>query len=69
MVLVEGSTADIIRKDGKTCAFIPSNNPECDWCCIARDTCKKACQFFGKGGFFIDRLLNSKDKEDEDESE
>lgn len=70
VVLVEGSTADIIRKDGKTFVFIPSNNSECDWCCIARDTCKKACLFFGKGGFFIDRLLlNSKDKEDGNESE
>ena len=70
VVLVEGPTADIIRKDGKAFAFVPSNNSECDWCCIARDTCKKACLFFGKGGFFIDKLLlTSKDKENGTESE
>lgn len=70
VVLVEGSTVDIIRKDGEAFVFVPSNNPECDWCCIARDACKKACLFFGKGGFFIDRLLlDLKDKENGNESE
>lgn len=70
VVLVEGSTADIIRKDGKTFAFIPSNNSECDRCCIARYTCKKACLFFRKGGFFINKLLlSSKDKENGNESD
>lgn len=70
VVLVEGPTADIIRKDGKTCVFVPSNNSECDWCCIARAICKKACLFFGKGGFFIDKLLlDLKDKENGTESE
>lgn len=64
VVFVESSTADIIRKDGKTSVFVPSNSSECDWCCIARDTCKKTCQFFGKGGFFINGLsLDLKDKE------
>ena len=70
MVLVEGSTADIIRKDGKMYTFIPSNNPECNRCCLVRDTCKPACMFFRKGGFFIDKLLlDLKDKEDGTESE
>lgn len=70
VVLVEGSTADIIRKDGETYAFVPSDNSECDWCCIARDACKKACLFFGKGGFFIDKLLlDLKDKENGNKSE
>lgn len=70
VVLVERSTADIIRKDGKTFAFIPSNNPECDRCCLARYECKKTCLFFGKGGFFIDKLLlDLKDKGNENESE
>lgn len=70
VVLVEGSTADIIRKDGKTFAFVPSNSPECDRCCLARYECKKACLFFKKGGFFIDKLLLSlKDKENGNESD
>lgn len=70
VVLVEGSTADIIRIDGETCAFVPSNNPECDRCCLERAACKQTCLFFEKGGFFIDKLLSSsKDKEDGNESE
>ena len=70
VVLVEGSTADIIRIDGETYIFVPSNNPECDRCCIARDSCKQACLFFGKGGFFIDKLILSlKDEENGNESE
>lgn len=70
VVLVEGSTADIIRIDGETCAFVPSNNPECNRCCLARDSCKQLCLFFEKGGFFIDKLLlDLKDKKDGDESE
>lgn len=70
VVLVEGSTADIIRIDGEMCVFVPSNNPECDRCCLERAACKKVCLFFEKGGFFIDKLLSSsKDKEDGNESE
>lgn len=70
IVLVKGSTADIIRKDGKTYAFVPSDSTECDRCCLARDTCRKACLFFGKGGFFIDKPLSDlKDKEDGKESD
>ena len=70
VVLVEGSTVDIIRRNGKTFAFVPSNNPECNRCCIARAVCKKACLFFGKGGFFIDKLILSlKDEENGNESE
>lgn len=70
VVLVEGSTADIIRKDGEAFVFVPSDNPECDRCCITRDTCKQACQFFEKGGFFIEKLLlDLKDKENGNESE
>ena len=70
VVFVERSTADIIRKDGKMFAFVPSNNPECDRCCLARYACKKTCLFFGKGGFFIDKLLlDLKDKQNGTESE
>ena len=70
VVLVEKSTVDIIRKDGKIYAFVPSNNPECNRCCLIRDTCKPACIFFRKGGFFIDKLvLDLKDKKDGNESE
>lgn len=70
VVLVKGSTADIIRKDGKMYAFVPSDSTECDRCCLARDACRKTCLFFGKGGFFIDKLLSDlKDKEDGKESD
>lgn len=70
VVLVEGSTADIIRIDGETCAFVPSNNPECDRCCLERAACKQTCLFFEKGGFFIDKLLlDLKDKKDGNESD
>lgn len=70
VVLVEGSTADIIRIDSETCAFVPSNNPECNRCCLERDSCKQLCLFFGKGGLFIDKLLSDlKGKKDGNGSE